>query len=75
MAITTKFDLKTTQIDAVNAFIHYDLNEVIYIKLPLGFNKKKGKQNTVLKKSPIQTIIITTIITEESHKLINRIGF
>jgi len=30
MAITAKFDLETTQIDAVNAFIHCDLNEVIY---------------------------------------------
>ena len=27
MAITAKFDLETTQIDAVNAFIHYDLDE------------------------------------------------
>ena len=47
MAITAKFDLETTQIDAVNAFIHCDLNEVIYIKLLLGFNK--GKIDKVLR--------------------------
>jgi len=34
MAITAKFDLEITQIDTVNTFIHYNLNKVIYIKLP-----------------------------------------
>jgi hypothetical protein len=47
MAITVKFDLETTQIDTVNAFIYCDLDEVIYIKLPLGFNK--GKIDKVLR--------------------------
>jgi len=47
IAITAKFDLKTTQIDAVNAFVHCDLNKVVYIKLPPGFNK--GKIDKVLR--------------------------
>ena len=47
MAITAKFNLKTTQINTVNAFVHYNLNKVIYIKLPPGFNK--GKTNKVLR--------------------------
>jgi len=47
MAITIKFDLEITQTDAVNVFIYYDLNEVVYIKLPLGFNK--GKKDKVLR--------------------------
>jgi Reverse transcriptase (RNA-dependent DNA polymerase) len=47
MVITVKFNLETTQIDAVNAFIYCDLDEVIYIKLPLGFNK--GKIDKVLR--------------------------
>ena len=47
MAITIKFNLETTQKDAVNAFIYCDLNEVIYIKLPPGFNK--GKIDKVLR--------------------------
>ena len=46
MAITIRFNLKTTQIDTVNIFIYYNLNKVIYIKLPLGFNK--GKEDKVL---------------------------
>jgi len=47
MAITAKFDLETTHIDTVNAFIHYDLNKVVYIKLLPGFNK--GKTDKVLR--------------------------
>ena len=46
MAITVKFNLEATQIDIVNAFIYYDLDEVIYIKLLPGFNK--GKEDKVL---------------------------
>ena len=47
MAITIKFNLEITQIDAVNAFVYYNLNKVIYIKLPLGLNK--GKIGKVLR--------------------------
>jgi len=47
MAITTKFNLETIQIDVVNAFIHCDFNKVIYMKLPPGFNK--GKIDKVLR--------------------------
>jgi len=47
MAITAKFNLKTTQIDAVNTFVYCDLDEVVYIKLPLGFNI--GKIDKVLR--------------------------
>ena len=47
MAITIKFNLKMTQIDTVNMFVHYNLNEVVYIKLLLGFNK--GKKDKVLR--------------------------
>jgi len=47
MVITTKFDLEMTQIDAVNIFVYCDLNEIVYIRLPLGFNK--GKKDKVLR--------------------------
>jgi len=40
MAITAKFDLETIQLDAVNAFVHCDLDEVIYMKMPPGFTKR-----------------------------------
>ena len=51
MAITIKFDLEITQIDIVNAFIHCDLDEVVYIKLPLGFNKGKTDKVLYLRKA------------------------
>jgi len=47
MVITVKFNLEITQIDIVNIFIHCNLNKVIYIKLPLRFNK--GKTDKVLR--------------------------
>jgi len=47
IAITVKFDLETTQIDTVNVFVYCNLNKVVYIKLPLGFNK--GKTDKVLR--------------------------
>jgi hypothetical protein len=40
MAITAKFDLETIQMDTVNAFVYYDFDKVVYIKLPLGYIKK-----------------------------------
>ena len=32
-----KFDLETYQLDIVNAFVHADIDEIVYIRLPLGF--------------------------------------
>ena len=52
MAITIKFNLETTQIDIVNVFIYCDLNEVVYIKLPLGFNNGKKDKVLRLRKAP-----------------------
>ena len=46
MVITIKFNLEIIQIDIVNAFVYYNLNKVVYIKLLLGFNK--GKEDKVL---------------------------
>jgi transposase InsO family protein len=41
MGITAKFDLETRQIDAVNAFVNCPLDEVVYMKMPPGFEKQK----------------------------------
>jgi hypothetical protein len=47
MAVTAKFDLETIQMDAVNAFVHCDLDEVVYLRMPPGFNQ--GKRDKVLR--------------------------
>jgi len=51
MAITIKFNLEMTQIDIVNVFVYYDLNEVVYIKLRLGFNIRKKDKVLRLRKA------------------------
>jgi len=37
MAIVAKFDLETVQMDAVNAFVHCYIDEVVYMRPPPGF--------------------------------------
>jgi len=51
MAITAKFDLKTIQINTVNTFIYCNFDEVVYIKLLPGFNKRKEDKVLHLKKA------------------------
>jgi len=51
MAITAKFNLETTQIDAVNTFVYCNFNEVVYMKLLPGFNKRKKDKVLHLKKA------------------------
>jgi hypothetical protein len=49
--ITVKFNLEITQIDIVNIFIHYNFDKVVYIRLPLGFNKRKIDKVLYLRKA------------------------
>jgi hypothetical protein len=37
LAMVAKFDLETLQMDAVNAFVHADLDELVYMRMPPGF--------------------------------------
>ena len=39
MAIAARFDLETRQLDAVNAFVNCDLDEVVFMRLPPGYTK------------------------------------
>jgi hypothetical protein len=41
MGITVKFNLETVQIDVVNAFVHCDLDEVVYMRMPPRFTKEE----------------------------------
>ena len=45
LALIARFDLETIQLDAVNAFVHADLDETVFIKMPPGY----GEQGKVLK--------------------------
>jgi hypothetical protein len=40
IAIITRFDLETFQMDAVNAFLNSSLNEEVYCRYPLGLGKR-----------------------------------
>jgi hypothetical protein len=39
IAITARFDLETRQLDVINAFVNYDLDKVVYMRLLPGFEK------------------------------------
>ena len=45
LAVVAKFDLETLQLDAVNAFVHADLDETVFMRMPPGY----GEQGRVLK--------------------------
>ena len=39
VAIAARFDLEMIQFDAINAFVHVDLDEEVYMKMPLGHRR------------------------------------
>jgi hypothetical protein len=58
LAMVAKFDLETLQLDAVNAFVHAELDELIYMRLPPGYTEpgkvlKLNKALYGLRRSPI----------------------
>ena len=68
LAIVAKFDLKTLQMDAVNAFVHAEIDELVYMRLPPGFGQpnKVAKLNKALydlQQSPLlwQTKFMTAL--------------
>ena len=74
IVITVKFNLETTQIDIVNAFIYCDLDKVIYIKPPLGFN---GKKDTVLRLRKALYGLQQSLLLQQKNliSLLNELGF
>jgi len=75
IAITAKFDLETTQIDAVNAFVHCDLDEVVYMKLPPGFNKGKTDKVLRLRKALYGLRRSLLLWQKNLTSLLNELGF
>ena len=58
LALVAKFDLETLQLDAVNVFVHANLDETVFIKMPPGYNKqgkvlKLNKTLYGLRQSPL----------------------
>ena len=58
MAIAARFDLELTQYDAVNAFVHAELDETVFMQMPDGYRKrghivKLKKALYGLRRSPI----------------------
>ena len=58
MAIAARFDLEMIQYDAINAFVHADLDEEVYIKMPPGHQRNSvilqlRKALYGLRKSPL----------------------
>lgn len=42
LALIARFDLETLQLDAVNAFVHADLDEVVFVRVPPGYKQPPG---------------------------------
>jgi hypothetical protein len=39
IALVAEFNLELIQMDAINAFVNCDLDEVVYIRIPPGYHK------------------------------------
>lgn len=50
LAVAAKFNLETLQLDTVNGFVHADLDETVFMRMPSGFgeNGKVLRLNCVL---------------------------
>jgi hypothetical protein len=58
LATVAKFDLETLQLDALNAFVYADIDEMVYIWMPPGYGKPNkvvqlNKALYSLRRSPI----------------------
>jgi hypothetical protein len=49
LAMVAKFDLEMLQLDALNAFVHADIDETVYMRMPPGY----GKPNKVVRLNKI----------------------
>jgi len=75
IVITVKFDLEITQIDAVNVFVHCNLDKVVYIKLPPGFNKGKIDKVLCLRKALYRLRRSPLLWQKNLTSSLNELGF
>ena len=75
MVITIKFNLEIIQIDIVNAFIYYNLNKVVYIRLLLGFTKGKIDKVLRLRKALYRLRRLLLLWQKNLISLLNELGF
>ena len=75
MVIIVKFDLELTQIDIVNAFVYYDFNKVLYIKLLPGFNKGKKDKVLCLRKALYRLQRLPLLWQKNLTSLLTELGF
>ena len=40
LALAAKFDLEMLQLDAVNAFVHAELDETVFMRMPPGYSEQ-----------------------------------
>lgn len=40
LVVAAKFDLETLQLDAVNVFVHAELDKTVFMRMPLGYSKR-----------------------------------
>ena len=55
LAVAAKFDLEILQLDAMNTFVHENLDETVFMKMPLGY----VQSSKVLKLNKVYMIYVS----------------
>ena len=71
LAVAAKFDLETLQLDAVNAFVHADLDETLFMRMPPGYgeNGKVLRLNKALYGLRRSSLLWQQKLTKEMERL------
>ncbi len=71
LALVAIFDLETLQLDDVTAFVHSDLDETVFMRMPPGYGElgKVLKLNRALYGLRRSTLLWQQKLTEETKKL------
>ena len=71
LSLFAKFNLKTLQLDAVNAFVYANLDEMVFMKMPPGYNmqSKVVKLNRALYGLRLSLFLWQQKLTDKMKKL------